>query len=175
MSGISVTYQSAKEKIDWKHLSLLIPAVVVLNIVLLYGLFMIPISQSIIFSKDYDQSTKLIEVWKQIEPIPTLVSLLPALIIPPIIYCIIFILSFYALPGKTGVKKGFLFGVMLWSLIALFFELFAPFGLFGEPLRLLLYELMLWFIGLTTVGTVMGMIYERQRHISTALNAHVQE
>jgi hypothetical protein len=130
-----------------------------------------PISQSIIFSKDYEQSTKLIEVWKKIEPIPTLLSLLPALIIPPIIYCILFTLFLPALPGKTGIKKGFSFGVMLWSLIALFFELFTPFGLFGEPLHLLLYELMLWFIGLTTVGTVIGMIYD-QRPVSISLNAH---
>lgn len=171
MSGFNVINQSAKGKMDWKRLFLLIPVVAILNTGLLYGLFMNPISQSIIFSTDYEQSTKLVEVWEQIEPIPTLISLSPALIISPIVYCIFFTLFFPALPGKTGVKKGLFFGVMLWSLIALFFELFTPFGLFGEPLHLLLYELMLWFIGLTTVGTVMGMIYG-QRPVSINLNPH---
>lgn len=161
MRYINTIYQLVNSKIEWKTLFILIPTVAILNMILLYGLFMNPISQDIIFSKDYGQSSKLIAVWKQIEPIPSLTSLLPALLIPPIIYCILFRLFYDTLPGKVGMKKGFFFGIMLWCLIALFFELFTPFGLFGEPIHLLFYELMLWFVGFTMMGTIMGLVYDR--------------
>ena len=42
---------------------------------------------------------------------------------------------------------------------AVFFELFTPLGLFGEPLHLLGYELFLWFVGLVAVGVILGIIY----------------
>ena len=143
---------------------MIIPVAMILNMLLIFGLFMNPISQRVIFSGANGQSLKLVAVWKHIEPIPSLASLAPALLVTPIIYSTMFALLYHAIPGKSGIRKGFLFGVILWSLIAVFFELFTPYGLFGEPLQFLLYELTLWFIGLTTVGTVIGMIYN-QRYI----------
>jgi hypothetical protein len=44
----------------------------------LFGLFMNPISQEIIFSDSMGQSSKLVAVWAQIEPIPSLGSLAPS-------------------------------------------------------------------------------------------------
>ena len=48
---------------------------------------------------------------------------------------------------------------MWWGTVAVFFELFTPLGLFGEPLHLLGYELFLWFVGLVAVGVILGIIY----------------
>jgi hypothetical protein len=35
------------------------------------------------------------------------------------------------------------FGIILWFTVAVFFELFTPYGLFGEPFYLVAFELML--------------------------------
>jgi hypothetical protein len=64
-----------------------------------------------------------------------------------------------SIPGKSKLSKGFSYGVILWALIAVFFELFTPNGLFGEPPILLAYELLLWFVGLVTVSIVISLIY----------------
>ena len=51
---------------------------------------------------------------------------------------------------------------MLWALVVVFFELFTPYGLFGEPPILLAYELTLWLAGLIIIGTLMGILYGRK-------------
>jgi len=149
--------------INWKRLVITAPIVAGLNMSLLFLLFMNPISQQIIFSESEGQSPKLIAVWKELEPVPSLLSLLPALTITPLIYSVVFAVLYESIPGNTGARKGLAFGIILWSTIAVFFELFVPNGLFGEPLRLLGYELLLWFVSLSTVGLVMGTMYGRNR------------
>jgi hypothetical protein len=129
---------------------------------LLFGLFLNPLSQEIIFSQSMGQSPKLVAVWTQIEPVPSLASLAPALIVMPAVACMVFARFYDMLPGKNRAVKGFAFGIMLWALVAVFFELFTPFGLFGEPAVLLAYELGLWFSGLSTIGAIMGLIYGRK-------------
>ena len=145
-----------------KRILILVPTATVLNMTLLFLLFMNPLSQQIIFSESVGQSPKLVAVWTETSPVPSVVSLLPALTITPLIYSIVFVTLYDSIPGRTGTKKGFVFGVILWALIAVFFELFTPNGLFGEPIHLLAYELLLWFIGLTIVGIVMGVIYPKR-------------
>jgi len=129
---------------------------------LLYGLFMNPISQNIIFSETMGQSPKLIAVWNTLEPVPSQLSLIPALIITPAIFSFFFAVLYDSIPGKGRLKKGFAYGIILWGTIAIFFELFTPLGLFGEPLHLLGYELFLWFVGLVIVGIILSSIYKRK-------------
>ena len=124
-----------------------------------FFLFMNPLSQGMIFSKSLGQSEKLVAVWSEIRPVPTLLSLLPALIIAPLIYSLVFATIYDSIPGKPGITRGFTYGIILWALVAIFFELFTPIGLFGEPIHLLAYELLLWFIALSIVGIVMGILY----------------
>jgi hypothetical protein len=147
---------------NWKRVAIIVPVGAVLNMFLLFGLFMNPYSQQIIFSEEYGQSAKLVGVWKTIEPVPTPESLMPALLITPAIYSFVFALLYDSIPGKTRVRKGVSYGVILWSLIAVFFELFTPNGLFGEPLHLLAYELLLWLAGLVTVSVVISLIYQKK-------------
>lgn len=147
--------------INRKRLAIIIPIASVLNMFLLFGLFMNPISQEIIFSKEHGQSAKLVDVWKNIEPIPSLASLSPALIVTPAIYSIVFAALYDSIPGKGRITKGFVFGIIVWSMIAVFFELFTPHGLFGEPLNLLAYELFLWFVGLEIVTITISAIYQK--------------
>lgn len=132
---------------------------------LMYALFMNPISQSIIFSDVLHQSPKLIAVWTKIEPVPSIASLSPALIITPSIFSFFFAVLYDSIPGQGKIKKGFAYGIMLWGTIAVFFELFTPLGLFGEPLPLLAYEMSLWFIGLVSVSLVLSVVYSRKQII----------
>lgn len=149
-------------KINWKRLAIIVPIVSVLNMFLLFGLFMNPVSKGIIFSDSLDQSQKLVNVWNTIEPIPSLASLAPGLLITPAIYSILFAVLYESIPGKTRLKKGISYGIILWATVAVFFELFTPFGLFGEPLHLLAYELFLWFVGLIAVSLVLSFIYKQK-------------
>lgn len=149
--------------INWKRLTVMAPIAAALNMSLLFMLFMNPFSQEIIFSEAVGQSPKLVAVWKKLEPVPSLLSLVPALTITPLICSVIFAILYDSIPGKTAVKKGFSFGIMLWATIAVFFELFTPSGLFGEPLPLLGYELLLWLAAMSSVGVIMGAIYGRNR------------
>jgi hypothetical protein len=147
---------------NWKRVAIIVPVGAVLNMFLLFGLFMNPFSQQIIFSDEYGQSAKLVGVWKTIEPVPTLESLVPALVITPAIYSFVFALLYDSIPGKRRITKGVSYGVILWALIAVFFELFTPNGLFGEPVHLLAYELFLWFVVLITVSIVISLIYQKR-------------
>ena len=146
--------------INWKRLASATPLVAVIHMFLLYGLFMNPISLNVIFSENMGQSDKLIAVWNTLEPIPSEISLTPALIITPIIFSFLFAVLYESIPGNGRLRKGVFFGIMWWGTVAVFFELFTPLGLFGEPLHLLAYELFLWIIGLVTTSIVLSSIYK---------------
>lgn len=149
--------------VNWKRLAIAIPITAIVNMFVLYVLFMNPISQSVIFSNTLDQSPKLVAVWNTLEPVPQMTSLLPALLITPVIFSFFFAVLYDSIPGRGKIKKGFAYGIILWGTIAVFFELFTPLGLFGEPLHLLAYELSLWFVGLVTVSLVLSGIYTRKQ------------
>ena len=142
-----------------------IPITAVVHMFLLYGLFMNPVSQDIIFSESMGQSPKLVAVWTSLEPVPSEVSLTPALIITPAIFSLLFAILYDSVPGSGRLKKGIAFGIMLFGTIAVFFELFAPLGLFGEPLHLLAYELFLWITGLVATSMVLSFIYKPKESI----------
>ncbi|HJU85722.1 MAG TPA: hypothetical protein VJ551_04485 [Nitrososphaeraceae archaeon] len=148
--------------INYKRLAITISIIAPTNMLLLFGLFMNPVSQEIIFSDSMGQSSKLVAVWTQVEPVPSLVSLIPALIIMPSVATLVFARFYDLLPMGDRSLKGLSFGIMLWALVAVFFELFTPYGLFGEPLILMAYELTLWLVGLSTIGTLMGILYGRK-------------
>ncbi len=148
--------------IHYKRLAITISIIAPTNMLLLFGLFMNPVSQEIIFSDSMGQSSKLVAVWTQVEPVPSLVSLIPALIIMPSVATLVFARFYDLLPMGDRSLKGLSFGIMLWALVAVFFELFTPYGLFGEPLILMAYELTLWLVGLSTIGTLMGILYGRK-------------
>jgi len=149
-------------QINWKRLGIGIPIVSILHMFMLFGLFMNPLSKEIIFSNELGQSEKLVNVWNTLEPVPSLQSLAPGLLITPAIFCILFAVLYDSIPGSTKLKKGFSFGIIWWTTVSVFFELFTPFGLFGEPLHLLGYELFLWFVGLVTVSLVLSFIYKQK-------------
>lgn len=154
---------SSCSTINWKRLAIAIPITAIVNMFVLYALFMNPFSQNMIFDNNLDQSPKLVAVWNTLEPVPQMISLLPALLITPAIFSFFFAVLYDSIPGHGKIKKGLAYGIILWGTIAIFFELFAPLGLFGEPLHLLAYELSLWFVGLVTTSLVLSMVYARKQ------------
>ena len=152
--------------VNWKRLAVAIPVTAVVNMFVLYALFMNPFSHSVIYSENLGQSPKLVAVWTTLDPIPSISSLTPALIITPAIFSFFFAVLYDSIPGHGKIKKGFAYGIILWGTIAVFFELFTPLGLFGEPLHLLAYELSLWFVALVTVSLVLSAIYSRKQIVN---------
>jgi hypothetical protein len=153
---------SSYKSINWKRLVVAVPITSIAHMLILYGLFMNPLSQDIIFSDTMGQSPKLVAVWNSIDPIPSELTLTPALVITPAIFSFFFAVLYDSVPGQGRLKKGFAYGIILWGTIAVFFELFTPLGLFGEPLHLLGYELFLWFVGLVIVSVILSAIYKRK-------------
>lgn len=149
--------------VNWKRLAIAIPITAIVNMFVLFALFMNPLSRSVIFSNTLDQSPKLVAVWNTLEPVPQITSLMPALLITPAIFSFFFAVLYDSIPGHGKIKKGFAYGIIMWGTIAVFFELFTPLGLFGEPLHLLAYELFLWFVGLITTSLVLSGIYTRKQ------------
>ena len=86
--------------INYKRLATTISIIAPINMLVLFGLFMNPWSQEIIFSDSVGQSSKLVAVWTQIEPVPSLVSLAPALIIMPSIATVVFARFYDLLPTR---------------------------------------------------------------------------
>lgn len=157
---------SACSMINWKKLAIAIPITAIVNMLVLYGLFMNPISQQVIFSESLGQSPKLVAVWTKIDPVPQVTSLIPALTITPVIFSFFFAVLYDSIPGHSKTKKGLAYAIILWGTIAVFFELFTPLGLFGEPLHLLAYELGLWFIGMIVSSMVLSSIYSTKQVVN---------
>jgi len=95
------------------------------------------------------QSPKLLKVWREIQPLPLLITN-PALLIG--LYAVLGVahsLVYRAISGSLGkgmVRKGVSFGLIIWIFQYVFFEYFTPFNLFGEPAALVVLELGIWLI-----------------------------
>ncbi|MGI8910534.1 MAG: hypothetical protein ACR2JR_08270 [Rubrobacteraceae bacterium] len=93
------------------------------------------------------QSEKLIAVWTRIEPLPLVVTD-PALIGMGLILFGVghaFIYRWLSPLLSGGVfARAVRLGALIFFLSFLFFEFFAPFNLFGEPLLLVATELVFW-------------------------------
>lgn len=93
------------------------------------------------------QSHKLIAVWTQIEPIPLVVSSPAIIIIGLILFSIghAFIYQWLAPSWPQGiVARAWRLAALVFFLSFLFFEFFTPFNMFGEPILLVVLELIFW-------------------------------
>lgn len=72
--------------------------------------------------------------------------------------------------GQTRLQRGLRFAVVLWALMALYFEFHTPFNMFREPLMLVGLELFFWIFVVLAEGLVLSFIYGRSRHeLATAV------
>lgn len=114
------------------------------------------------------QSAKLLAVWQTLEPLPLVVTN-PGLFVVGIallgaVHGLVFAGIVDGLPVDP-LRRGLAFGGLLWGVMALFFEYFAPLNLFGEPLPLVALELTLWAPVLLTEGVIISAVYGWASHV----------
>lgn len=131
-----------------------------------------PLTWQLLLTPEFGQSDKLLAVWLYLPPRPKadlwtpgafgsagqlqMAGLLFGLTLA---HAWVYGVVRASLPGR-GWRKGLGFGVGIWLFSYLFYELFTPFNLLGEPLHLLAYELILWLGVALTEGCTLATLIE---------------
>ena len=112
------------------------------------------------------QSSKLIAVWTQMEPLPRVV----ARPVPIILGFILFGIGhafFYQWIAKTWpagiIPRAWRMAVLIFFFSFLFWEFFTPYNLFGEPLSLIGLELVFWAIIAVMESLTIAIVFEWER------------
>jgi hypothetical protein len=112
------------------------------------------------------QSPKLTAVWDSLEPAPLMMSdplqFLVAFAILGAAQGAVFVLVVDALP-RGLIQRGLTYGVIVWLLSNLAFEILGPFNLLAEPVPLVLVELAVALPGTLVGGVVLSAIHGRLR------------
>lgn len=119
------------------------------------------------------QSAKIIDVLFEMEPRPLMFENGPLYMAYGLgvgaVHGLVFMMIEPAL-GQTRLQRGLQFAVVLWALMALYFEFHTPFNMFREPLMLVGLELFFWIFVVLAEGLVLSFIYGRSRHdLATAV------
>lgn len=113
------------------------------------------------------QSAKVIDVLFQMDPKPLMFEngLLYMAIGGAVgmIHGLVFMMIEPAL-GRTRWQRGLRFAVVLWALMALYFEFHTPFNMFREPVVLVGLELVFWIVVVLAQGLVLSFIYGGSRN-----------
>lgn len=113
------------------------------------------------------QSEKVIAVLFEMEPLPLMFTNGPLYMAIAAgigaVHGLVFAYIEPSLPRSSKLGRGAAFGVILWALMALYFEFHAPFNMFGEPVSLVAVELGFWIIVLLTEGIILSYIYGESR------------
>lgn len=139
-------------------------AIVIANVV--SNVLFFQIGRPILFENEL-QSAKVIAVLFEMEPLPLMFTNGPLYMAIAasigIIHGLIFLWIEPALP-RGIIRRGASFAVILWALMALYFEFHTPFNMFGEPPVLVAVELGFWVVVTLVQGLVLSAIYGRGRH-----------
>jgi hypothetical protein len=107
------------------------------------------------------QSPKLIMVWTELEPIPVAINhpeiMTLGFVALAVIHSFVFSVIKPGIPGE-GWKKGLGFGAIVWLFSYLFFEFFTPWNMFGEPVTLVILELLFWIPVALSEGIVIAKV-----------------
>lgn len=111
-------------------------------------LWMNSLTRRLILTPEFGQSEKLINIWTQWEPLPR-ISRQPSwpMILGFFIFTWLHVLVYKhvapCLPGRGWIGKGLSLALGIWVFQYGYFEFFAPFNQYWEPLPLIAYELFL--------------------------------
>ena len=95
------------------------------------------------------QSLKLISVWTEIKPLPLVVSDPAPIAIGLMLFGVVhaFIFRWLSPAWPHGVvRRAWRFAALLFLMSYLFWEFFTPFNQFGEPIPLIVLELVFWAV-----------------------------
>jgi hypothetical protein len=139
-------------------------AIIIANVV--SNILFFQIGRPILFENEL-QSAKVIAVLFEMEPLPLMFTNGPLYMAIAAVIGVIHGLVFFwvepALP-RGIVRRGASFAVILWALMALYFEFHTPFNMFGEPPVLVAVELAFWIAVTFVQGLVLSVIYGRGRN-----------
>ena len=109
------------------------------------------------------QSPKLIAVWTQVEPIPLVVSDPAPIIAGLVLFAFghVFIYQWLAPAWPAGIRaRAWRLAGLVFFLSFLFWEFFTPFNQFGEPVLLIILELIFWVIIAISEALVIAAVLE---------------
>lgn len=114
------------------------------------------------------QSTKLIAVWTEIEPIPLVVDnplpIVIGLLLFGIGYAFIYKWISYTWPPSV-ISRTWRMAILIFFFSFLFWEFFTPFNLFGEPIIMIGLELIFWAIIATSEVLTIAIVSELGRQV----------
>ncbi len=109
------------------------------------------------------QSSKLIAVWTELEPLPKVYAdplpIVLGLLLFGFIHAIVYHSVAQAWPEGI-IPRATRFGGVLFGIGFLFWEFFTPFNLFGEPIPLIALELLFWAIIAGAEAISIAVVYE---------------
>ena len=121
------------------------------------------VASPILFDPDL-QSAKLIAVWDEIEPLPPAYGeAVTGSILILIVIGRAFVYRWLAPAWPTGVvARALRYALLVWFLSFFFLEFAAPFTLFGEPVGLVLIELVILAVAVLAEAFLLAGIMERR-------------
>jgi hypothetical protein len=109
------------------------------------------------------QSPKLIAVWRELEPLPLILTnpapMVTGFLILGVAHALVYRSVAAAWPPGPF-RRGLRMAALLFILSYVFFEFFTPFNLFGEPLPLIALQLGLWSVVALAEGLVLAALME---------------
>lgn len=119
----------------------------------------------VLFDPDL-QSAKVIDVLFEMDPKPLMFANGPLYmaygVAVGLIHGLVFMMIEPAL-GKSRRRRGLSFALVLWGLMALYFEFHTPFNMFREPLPLVGLELFFWGFVVLAEGLALSFFYGTSR------------
>jgi hypothetical protein len=112
------------------------------------------------------QSGKLIAVWTELEPLPRFQTVPHLMLLGYVLFGIghAFVFRSVAAAWPAGiVPRAWRLAALTWGLSYLFFEFLGPFNLLGEPMPLVLLELLFWAAGAVMEALAVVWVLERTR------------
>lgn len=158
--------------LNWPRIGLATIAAHLTSLGALGLLFGNPLVERILFTDEAGQSSKVLSVFFEQEPLPTVTPLwgdvfefssrrlaVQGLLL---LWSLSLVLLFAAVwaprPGRRWLK-GLGFGVAAWAILFLFFEAWVPYNMLGEPIRLVGLELALQLVAMVLTGIVIALVY----------------
>ncbi len=144
--------------------------VVMLANIVLYGN---PLTQSVYYSGAAGQGDKFVAIWNTLQPLPALSANWSELANPTgrtfavqgllLVWmfgvAFIFVKLQHAIPG-TGLRKGVNYGLIVWALCFVFFDVWSHFNVMAMPLGFVVFGLVLNLIISITAGATIAAIYK---------------
>jgi hypothetical protein len=112
------------------------------------------------------QSAKVIDVWTKIEPLPLVVNSPAPIIAGIFLFGIVHAYLFRSirLAWHAGVaRRGLSLALLVFLMTFLFWEFFTPYNQLGEPLKLIVLELLFWALIAFADGFAIAAVMERDK------------